>query len=68
MFAEHGMAHGHSHGVGKSHTHLSQLASTDDNENDEAFPTPALTTRRPSAAPQSHLNMRGVTIKSYLGL
>jgi hypothetical protein len=60
------MAHGHSHGMGRSHTHLSQLASTDDNENDEAYPPPAIATRRPSHSSDqknTSLNMRGVCTK-----
>ncbi|XP_049837813.1 zinc transporter 1 [Schistocerca gregaria] len=69
LFHEHGHGHGHSHGgLSRSHTRLSQLVSTDDNENDETFQPPQETfdpsekgrhhhEKRSSA---SQMNMRGV--------
>lgn len=39
--AEHGHSHGHSHGgFSRSHTRLTHLVATDDNENDETFQPP----------------------------
>lgn len=39
--AEHGNTHGHSHGgFSRSHTRLTHLVATDDNENDETFRPP----------------------------
>ncbi|PSN56152.1 hypothetical protein C0J52_03347 [Blattella germanica] len=41
LFHEHGSAHGHSHGgFSRSHTRLTHLVATDDNENDETFRPP----------------------------
>ncbi|XP_065159874.1 proton-coupled zinc antiporter SLC30A1 isoform X2 [Atheta coriaria] len=76
LFHEHGSAHGHSHG-GHGHSHggrlktsrnrLTQLAVTDDNENDETYPSPPPQPRHgddnhshapPPSATQ--MNMRGV--------
>jgi zinc transporter 1 len=79
LWTEHGHGgHGHSHGgishggIGRSHTRLTQLVSTDDNENDETFNPPLGPTLaaaignnkghdhsqpEPSA---SQMNMRGV--------
>jgi zinc transporter 1 len=38
---EHGNTHGHSHGgFSRSHTRLTHLVATDDNENDETFRSP----------------------------
>ena len=40
-FTEHGASHGHSHGgFSRSHTRLTHLVATDDNENDETFRPP----------------------------
>nr|CAD7424653.1 unnamed protein product [Timema monikensis] len=67
LFSEHGSAHGHSHGgLSRSHTRLTHLVATDDNENDETFrPPPTLAVvdkdskkKEPPAA--SQMNMRGV--------
>ncbi|CAH1956916.1 unnamed protein product [Acanthoscelides obtectus] len=72
---EHGGSHGHSHGrLSHSRNRLTQLAVTDDNENDETYPSPlpakegaSLTDghghshgepRRPHSA--GEMNMRGV--------
>jgi len=78
LIAEHGSGHGHSHGgianggIGRSHTRLTQLVATDDNENDETFnppPGPILAAAieksggnkiKRSDASASHMNMRGV--------
>lgn len=78
-YLEHGHGgHGHSHGgishggIGRSHTRLTQLVSTDDNENDETFNPPIGPTLAaaignnkghdgPAAEPSaSQMNMRGV--------
>lgn len=41
LFHEHGHSHGHSHGgFSRSHTRLTHLVATDDNENDETFQPP----------------------------
>ncbi|GLV35549.1 Zinc transporter 63C [Carabus blaptoides fortunei] len=67
LFHEHGSAHGHGHSHGsisRSRNRLTQLVSTDDNENDETFQPPP-----PKAAANHHghshasgdqMNMRGV--------
>ncbi|XP_034246282.1 zinc/cadmium resistance protein isoform X1 [Thrips palmi] len=79
LFHEHGHGgHGHSHGgishggIGRSHTRLTQLVSTDDNENDETFNPPlgpalaaAISNNKghsdqPSEPSASQMNMRGV--------
>ncbi|XP_067000455.2 proton-coupled zinc antiporter SLC30A1 isoform X2 [Anabrus simplex] len=70
LFHEHGSSHGHSHrGITHSHTRLSQLVSTDDNENDQTFrkpgPPPAITAQKKDsrdarADTASQMNMRGV--------
>lgn len=73
LFAEHGASHGHSHGgLTRSRNRLTQLAITDDNENDETYATPsALPTAPPKinnhdnhghshASTAGEMNMRGV--------
>lgn len=69
LFHEHGHSHGHSHGgISRSHTRLSQLVSTDDNENDESFhpPPPAILVSsdkkdlQEAKGSASQMNMRGV--------
>lgn len=79
LFSEHGHGgHGHSHGgishggIGRSHTRLTQLVSTDDNENDETFNPPLGPTLaaaignnkghsdHPVEPSASQMNMRGV--------
>ncbi|XP_056634673.1 proton-coupled zinc antiporter SLC30A1 [Diorhabda carinulata] len=65
LFHEHGSSHGHSHGrLSHSRNRLTQLAITDDNENDETYPSPP---PQPSTVKhESHthsanqMNMRGV--------
>ncbi|XP_059484209.1 proton-coupled zinc antiporter SLC30A1 [Neocloeon triangulifer] len=60
LFHEHGSAHGHSHGVGKTHTHLSQLAPLEDNVDDSKM---QVSNRRHSSHmhnSSAHMNMRGV--------
>ncbi|CAH0560216.1 unnamed protein product [Brassicogethes aeneus] len=70
LFHEHGSSHGHSHGrLSHSRNRLTQLAVTDDNENDETF-SPPPPVQQAVAIPQlgahghSHgaqqMNMRGV--------
>jgi zinc transporter 1 len=75
--AEHGHSHGHSHGgFSRSHTRLTHLVATDDNENDETFqppvPPPSVLDsdkKKDERCQQSHshnpdaasqMNMRGV--------
>lgn len=78
LFHEHGHGgHGHSHGgishggIGRSHTRLTQLVSTDDNENDETFNPPLGPTLAAAINNKGHeehhaegsasqMNMRGV--------
>ncbi|XP_019877251.2 zinc transporter 1 [Aethina tumida] len=72
LFHEHGSSHGHSHGrLSHSRNRLTQLAVTDDNENDETFqsppqPDPAADMAQRLASPHGHshsatqMNMRGV--------
>ncbi|XP_011635277.1 zinc transporter 1 isoform X2 [Pogonomyrmex barbatus] len=63
LFHEHGSAHGHSHGISRSHNRLSTLVGTDDNENDEAY-RPSTVSQVKRAHGHSHdasqMNMRGV--------
>ncbi|KAJ9592542.1 hypothetical protein L9F63_015777, partial [Diploptera punctata] len=67
LFHEHGSAHGHSHGgFSRSHTRLTHLVATDDNENDETF-RPPVPPPPSSVLGHSHnmnnpsqMNMRGV--------
>ncbi|KAJ8922681.1 hypothetical protein NQ315_007713, partial [Exocentrus adspersus] len=65
LFHEHGSSHGHSHGgLSHSRNRLTQLAVTDDNENDETYPSPPPQQETGKALTQSHsagqMNMRGV--------
>ncbi|XP_072378532.1 uncharacterized protein ZnT63C isoform X1 [Diabrotica undecimpunctata] len=67
LFHEHGSSHGHSHGrLSHSRNRLTQLAITDDNENDETFPSPPPPTTQLSEKELTHshssgqMNMRGV--------
>ncbi|KMQ93296.1 zinc transporter 1, partial [Lasius niger] len=62
LFHEHGSAHGHSHGISRSHNRLSTLVGTDDNENDEAYrpSTPQVKRAHGHAHDASQMNMRGV--------
>ncbi|GLH08804.1 Uncharacterized protein GBIM_13977 [Gryllus bimaculatus] len=71
LFHEHGSGHGHSHGgIQHSHTRLSHLVATDDNENDETFQTPPpapiegskkkQTSKEEFKDSASQMNMRGV--------
>lgn len=63
IIIEHGSSHTHSHGrLSHSRNRLTQLAMTDDNENDESYPSPP-----PDKASHGHshgspdqMNMRGV--------
>ncbi|CAG9829217.1 unnamed protein product [Diabrotica balteata] len=65
--SEHGSSHGHSHGrLSHSRNRLTQLAITDDNENDETFPSPPPPTTQLGEKELTHshssgqMNMRGV--------
>lgn len=65
LFHEHGSSHGHSHGrLSHSRNRLTQLAITDDNENDETYPSPPPQPPTVKNEPHSHsanqMNMRGV--------
>lgn len=65
LFHEHGSAHGHSHGrLSHSRNRLTQLAVTDDNENDETYPSPPPQQPVQKSLTHSHsagqMNMRGV--------
>ncbi|KYN13781.1 Zinc/cadmium resistance protein [Trachymyrmex cornetzi] len=62
LFHEHGSAHGHSHGISRSHNRLSTLVGTDDNENDEAYrpSTPQVKRAHGHSHDASQMNMRGV--------
>ncbi|CAH1161091.1 unnamed protein product [Phyllotreta striolata] len=65
LFHEHGSSHGHSHGrLSHSRNRLTQLAITDDNENDETFPSPPPAQKEAKKVEPSHsagqMNMRGV--------
>lgn len=65
MILEHGSTHGHSHGrLSHSRNRLTQLAVTDDNENDETYPSPPPPQSKERALAHSHsagqMNMRGV--------
>lgn len=63
---EHGMSHGHSHGISISHNRLSTLVCDDPNENDEAYrsslpPSPPQIKRSHGHSHDaSQMNMRGV--------
>lgn len=65
-YSEHGSSHGHSHGrLSHSRNRLTQLAVTDDNENDETYPSPPpseKTAREHHGHSHSsaQMNMRGV--------
>ncbi|KAJ8984426.1 hypothetical protein NQ317_012489 [Molorchus minor] len=64
LFHEHGSSHGHSHGrLSHSRNRLTQLAVTDDNENDETYISPPLPSDE-KALSHSHsagqMNMRGI--------
>ncbi|KAJ8927198.1 hypothetical protein NQ314_020476, partial [Rhamnusium bicolor] len=65
LFHEHGSSHGHSHGrLTHSRNRLTQLAVTDDNENDETYPSPPPQPSQERVLTHSHsaghMNMRGV--------
>ncbi|XP_074038808.1 solute carrier family 30 member 1 [Leptinotarsa decemlineata] len=65
LFHEHGSSHGHSHGrLSHSRNRLTQLAITDDNENDETYPIPTLQPATAKEMEHTHsagqMNMRGV--------
>lgn len=68
LLPEHGSSHGHSHGrLSHSRNRLTQLAMTDDNENDESYPSPpSIPTKESARIPvqhthsAGHMNMRGV--------
>ncbi|XP_015834687.1 proton-coupled zinc antiporter SLC30A1 isoform X1 [Tribolium castaneum] len=62
LFHEHGSSHGHSHGrLAHSRNRLTQLAMTDDNENDESYPSPPpeKSSHHGHSSP-GQMNMRGV--------
>lgn len=65
LFHDQGSSHGHSHGrLTHSRNRLTQLAVTDDNENDETYPSPPPQLPKEKELTHTHsagqMNMRGV--------